>query len=65
MLELDERRRLFGGKVGRTVCLAGLFMYVAAQTNKTGKQTKPMQDNVINDLPEFMEGAQRGLLRMA
>lgn len=48
-----------------SVCLAVLFVDVAALTAKSGKQTKQMQDNVINDLPEFIKRAHRGLPRLA
>lgn len=43
-----------------------LFVATAALTAaKSGKQTKRMQDNLINDLPEFIERAHRGLPRLA
>lgn len=47
------------------IVLVVLFVDPAALTAKTGRQTKQMQDNLINDLPEFIEGAHRGLPRLA
>lgn len=48
------------------IVLVVLFVDTAALTAKsTAKQTKQMQDNLINDLPEFIEGAHRGLPRLA
>lgn len=42
----------------------GLFVD-AALTAKLRRKTKQMQDNLINDLPEFTEGAHRGLPKLA
>lgn len=48
-----------------SIALAVVFVDVAALTSESGKQTKQMQDIVINDLPEFIERAHRGLPRLA
>lgn len=45
------------------IVLVVLFVDTAALTAKSGKQTK--QDNLINDLQEFIERAHRGLPRLA
>lgn len=45
--------------------LVVLFVDAAALTAKSGKQTKQMQDNLINDLWEFIERAHRGSPRLA
>lgn len=47
------------------IVLVVLFVDVATLTTNSGKKTKQMQDNVINDLPEFSERALRGLPRLA
>lgn len=47
------------------IVLVVLFVDPAALTAKSRKQTKQMQDNLINDLPEFIKRAHRGLPRLA
>lgn len=48
-----------------SIVLVVLFVDLDALTAKSGRQTKQTQDKLINDLPEFMERAHRGLPRLA
>lgn len=47
------------------IVLVVLFVNSDALTAKSGRQTKQTQDQLINDLPEFMGRAHRGLPRLA